>query len=52
MAKAGYVIIARPPRISELKRTGQSVGAIDVKPEELPKRVQAIAFAALAESLT
>ena len=43
MKKAGYVIIARPPVMSEIIRTGQCAGAISIKPEELPERVRGIA---------
>lgn len=43
MRKEGYVVLAREPRLSVLKRYGQDVGAIDAKPENLPARVRHIA---------
>ena len=43
MKNAGYVIIQRDPSYSVLKTHGQQVTAIDVKTEELPKRLQIIA---------
>lgn len=43
MRKEGYVVISRPPVMSLLKRYGTAVGAIDIKPSELPLRVRKIA---------
>ena len=48
MARAGYVIITREPSIWRMrKQGGQMATAIDVKPENLPKQVRAIALSLL-----
>ena len=44
MKSAGYVIIGREPSYWIMKKQGgQMATKIDVKPEELPKRLQALA---------
>ena len=43
MRKAGFVLIARPPVVSELKKKGQCVTSISIKPENLPDSVRGIA---------
>lgn len=48
MRANGYVIISRPPSYSQLQRYGRHTGAISVKAEELPERVQGIVQSILA----